>query len=105
MELEATEALSHRKDVFTSACSVKKTPVTDQEWMKVSGELRKRGLDLGHVPGTEPWWGFQPTGDNTAIWTGICKGLLTWLNLRVKATTFGARLCFSFLLHPQLASS
>lgn len=31
--------------------------------------------------------------------------LLTWLNLRVKATTLGARLCFSFLLHPQLASS
>lgn len=31
--------------------------------------------------------------------------LLTWLNLRVKATTFGARLCFSFLLHPQLANS
>lgn len=31
--------------------------------------------------------------------------LLTWLNLRVKATTLGARLCFSFLLHPQLANS
>lgn len=29
----------------------------------------------------------------------------TWLNLHVKATTLGARLCFSFLFHPQLASS
>lgn len=30
---------------------------------------------------------------------------LTWLNLRVKATTFGAELCFSFLFQPQLDSS
>lgn len=29
----------------------------------------------------------------------------TWLNLHVKATTLGAKLCFSFLFHPQLASS
>lgn len=29
----------------------------------------------------------------------------TWLNLRVKATTFGAELCFSFLFQPQLDSS
>lgn len=33
-----------------------------------------------------------------------CVGL-TWLNLRVKATTFGAELCFSFLFQPQLDSS
>lgn len=33
-----------------------------------------------------------------------CWGL-TWLNLRVKATTFGAELCFSFLFQPQLESS
>lgn len=29
----------------------------------------------------------------------------TWLNRRVNATTLGAKLCFSFPLHPQLASS
>lgn len=29
----------------------------------------------------------------------------TWLNLRVNATTLGAKLCFSFPFHPQLASS
>lgn len=31
--------------------------------------------------------------------------VLTWLNLRVKATTLGAELCFSFLFQPQLESS
>lgn len=30
---------------------------------------------------------------------------LTWLNLRVNATTLGAELCFSFLFQPQLDSS
>lgn len=41
-------------------------------------------------------------------WSSICcKNLLrhTWLNLRVNATTLGAKLCFSFPFHPQLASS
>lgn len=35
---------------------------------------------------------------------GLSKGP-TWLNLRVKATMLGAKLCFSFRFQPQLASS
>ena len=38
-------------------------------------------------------------------WESIAWVGLTWLNLRVKATTFGAELCFSFLFQPQLDSS
>lgn len=52
--------------------------------------------------------GLAPEGLQTqwaAMRTDTPGTLLTWLNLRVKATTFGARLCFSFLLHPQLANS
>ena len=60
----------------------------------------------GQVPGIEPWQGSQPKGTTDRYPATHRQGvLLTWLNLRVKATTLGARLCFSFLLHPQLASS
>lgn len=36
---------------------------------------------------------------------GTARAGPTWLNLRVKATTFGEELCFSFLFQPQLDSS
>jgi len=45
---------------------------------------------------------------NICLWLMKTRGLSkgpTWLNLRVKATTLGAKLCFSFRFQPQLASS
>lgn len=41
---------THRKDVCTSARSVKGTPVMARGWMKAGGELGKKGLNLGGAP-------------------------------------------------------
>lgn len=48
--------------------------------------------------------GGVPLSWGVGVGVPACVGR-TWLNLRVKATTFGAELCFSFLFQPQLDSS
>lgn len=86
------EWLRHRKVRLT---------LCEPHWIAVGGqerELGPRARRLGSAPE-------ELLAQWAATRTDTPGTLLTWLNLRVKATTFGARLCFSFLLHPQLANS